>query len=100
MYSVSLKSVIITSGDCLRRFLSAISNGIFLPNSTGLISIVEKNSDLIVNWSKQERESITFKAQTFLRLLSFRKIHQVLGIALVPNPRRQWVKHDKENTET
>jgi len=89
-----------TAGDCLRRFMSTIAGGTFLRGCGGLISVVEAGQrDLIANWTQQERESITFKAQTSLRLLSFRKIHQVLGIEVIPSPKRQSLVETKKENE-
>ena len=88
------------AGDCLRRFMSTIAGGTFLRGCGGLISVVEAGQrDLIANWTPQERESITFKAQTSLRLLSFRKIHQVLGIEVIPSPKRQSLVETKKENE-
>ena len=90
----------LTLGDCLRRFMSTIAGGTFLRGCGGLISVVEAGQrDLIANWTQQERESITFKAQTSLRLLSFRKIHQVLGIEVIPSPKRQSLVETKKENE-
>ena len=65
--------------------MSTVAGGTFLPSSAGLYTVVEKlPRDLTSGWSAQQRESITFKAQHNLRLLSFRKIHQVLGVEVLP----------------
>ena len=65
--------------------MSTVAGGTFLPGCAGLVTVVEKNSrDLTIDWTNQQRESITFKAQHNLRLLSFRKIHLVLGVELLP----------------
>ena len=80
--------------------MSTIAGGTFLRGCGGLISVVESGQrDLIANWTQQERESITFKAQTSLRLLSFRKIHQVLGIEIIPSPKRQSLVETKKENE-
>jgi len=74
-----------TAGDCFRRFMSTVAGGTFLPNGNGLFTVVEKQPrDLTHDWTNQQRESVTFQAQTNLRLLSFRKIHQVLGVVMLP----------------
>ena len=65
--------------------MSTVAGGTFLPSSAGLYTVVEKfPRDLTSGWSAQQRESITYKAQQNLRLLSFRKIHQVLGVEVLP----------------
>ena len=73
--------------------MSTVAGGTFLPNGNGLLTVVEKQPrDLTQNWTNQQRESVTFQAQTNLRLLSFRKIHQVLGVAMLPKKTNQPVK--------
>jgi len=78
-----------TAGDCFRRFMSTIAAGTFMPGGAGLTSVVEKQRDLIADWTQQQRESITFKSQTNLRLLSFRRVHDVLGVTMIPNPKHR-----------
>lgn len=93
-------------GDALRRVMEAIASGILLPGGPGLMDPCEKEHvDAVGAISNQQREDITASAQVgeidflfvavflwdvtrcsfylqhALRLISFRQIHKVLGMA-------------------
>ncbi|KAL0270754.1 UNVERIFIED_CONTAM: hypothetical protein PYX00_008051 [Menopon gallinae] len=69
-------------GDALRRVMEAIASGILLPGGPGLMDPCEKEHvDAVGAISNQQREDITASAQHALRLISFRQIHKVLGMA-------------------
>ena len=55
---------------------------------TGLLDPCEREPrDATENLSVQQREDITSYAQTALRKIAFRNIHQVLGMDAIPPPR-------------
>uniref|UniRef100_A0A2P2HZK8 Zinc finger RNA-binding protein-like n=2 Tax=Hirondellea gigas TaxID=1518452 RepID=A0A2P2HZK8_9CRUS len=72
-------------GDGIRRVLEAISAGLLLPGTPGLLDPCEKDpTDAAARLSNQEREEITSSAQHALRLIAFRQIHKVLGMDQIP----------------
>lgn len=75
-------------GDALRRVFEAVASGVILPTGPGLLDPCEKNpTDAAAKLANQEREDITASAQHALRLISFRQIHKVLGMDLLPPPK-------------
>lgn len=76
-----------TVGDCLRRVLCVVSSGILLPGNCCLPD-VDNELDLFSHLTVNQRHSITYKAQQTLRYLAFRRIHELLDIEKIENPRR------------
>jgi zinc finger RNA-binding protein len=77
-------------GDALRRIFEAISGGILLPESPGFLDPCEKTPrDVAEGLTPQERENLTSSAQSFLRLMAFRQVHDVLQMDPLPQPRFQ-----------
>jgi zinc finger RNA-binding protein len=75
-------------GDALRRLLEALSGGILLPESPGFLDPCEKlPRDVSEGLTSQERENLTSSAQSFLRLMAFRQIHEVLQMDPLPQQR-------------
>ena len=78
----------LSPGDALRRVFEAVAGGILLPGSPGFLDPCEKEpQDAARGLSGQEREEITASAQRFLRFVSFRQIHRVLGMEQLPPPK-------------
>lgn len=72
-------------GDALRRIFEAISGGILLPDSPGFLDPCEKvPRDVAEGLTPQERERLTSSAQSFLRLMAFRKVNVVLQMDPLP----------------
>jgi len=76
-----------TVGDCLRRILSALASGIALPGNC-MLPDEENEGDLFSSLTLNQRHCITYKAQEHLRYLTFRRIHEMLDIDKIVNPRR------------
>ena len=75
-------------GDALRRIFEALSGGILLPDSPGFLDPCEKNPrDVSHGLTSQQRENLTSSAQSFLRLMAFRQIHEVLQMDPLPQQR-------------
>ena len=75
-------------GDALRRVLEALSGGLLLPDSPGFLDPCEKiPRDVAHGLSSQERENLTSSAQSFLRLMAFRQVHEVLQMDPLPQMR-------------
>jgi zinc finger RNA-binding protein len=70
-------------GEALRRVFEAVAGGLLLfPGRPGLHDPCEKEpSDAAETLTMQQREEITSSAQHALRLIAFRQIHRVLGMA-------------------
>jgi len=79
----------LSPGDALRRVIEALASGILLPGGPGLMDPCEKDpTDATSILTPQEREDITSSAQHALRLMAFRQIHKVLGMDMLPLPKR------------
>ncbi|XP_059479658.1 zinc finger RNA-binding protein isoform X2 [Neocloeon triangulifer] len=77
-------------GDALRRVMEAVASGILLPGGPGLLDPCEKEpTDAAGCLTVHQREDITASAQHALRLLAFRRIHEVLGMEQLPPPKFQ-----------
>jgi zinc finger RNA-binding protein len=75
-------------GDALRRIFEALSGGSLLPDSPGFLDPCEKNPrDVSHGLTSQQRENLTSSAQSFLRLMAFRQIHEVLQMDPLPQQR-------------
>ncbi len=75
-------------GDALRRIFEALAGGLLLPDSPGFLDPCEKNPrDVASGLTSQERENLTSSAQSFLRLMAFRQIHEVLQMDHLPQVR-------------
>lgn len=83
----------ISPGDCLRRIMEAFASG-FLISGPGLIDPCEKEPmNALQSLTIRDCERITCSAQQFLRFISFRQIHRVLGMEQLPSlkfPSRPW----------
>jgi len=61
--------------------LEAISSGILLPGGIGLQDPCEKDSvDALRSMGAQQRNDVTAYGQKALRMLTFRRVHEVLGM--------------------
>lgn len=75
-------------GDGVRRVFEAIASGLLLPGTPGIMDPCEKDPiDAAGQLTSQEREEITASAQTALRMIAFRQIHQVLNMEALPPPK-------------
>ncbi|XP_063770918.1 zinc finger RNA-binding protein 2 isoform X2 [Pseudophryne corroboree] len=102
---LSSASLPLSPGDAVRRVLECVASGVLLLDGPGLKDPCEKEScDMFESLTKQEREDITTSAQHAVRLITFRKIHKVLGMepirtgrnkANVQNKKRQLDSTDK-----
>jgi len=87
-----------TVGDCMRRVLSSVSSGILLPGGCKLLD-VDGQFDLFSHLTPNQRHSITQKAQQMLRFLSFRRIHELLDIDRIENPKKNRKNGEKNGEE-
>jgi zinc finger RNA-binding protein len=86
---ISSAGMPLSPGDCLRRIMEALSSGILI-NGPGILDPCEKEPvDALNGLTKQQREDITVTAQQYLRFISFRQIHKVLGMDPLPTPKFQ-----------
>lgn len=68
-------------GDAFRRLFEVIAGGILLPDGPGLLDPCEREPvDVLECCNEQQLEDITRYAQKALSLITFRGIHQVLGM--------------------
>ncbi|XP_012501593.1 PREDICTED: zinc finger RNA-binding protein 2 [Propithecus coquereli] len=75
-------------GDAVRRVLECVATGTLLEDGPGLQDPCEKGQkDALEPMSLQEREDVTASAQHALRMLAFRQIHALLGMAPLPASR-------------
>ncbi|CAG7818081.1 unnamed protein product [Allacma fusca] len=71
----------VSPGDGFRLILEAISSGILLPGGISLQDPCEKDSvDALRIMSAQQRNDVTAYGQKALRMMTFRRIHEVLGM--------------------
>uniref|UniRef100_A0A069DXW5 Putative transcription factor nfat subunit nf90 n=1 Tax=Panstrongylus megistus TaxID=65343 RepID=A0A069DXW5_9HEMI len=83
-----------TVAEAMRKVLEAIAGGILLPGSCGISDPCEREpTDATGHLSIQQRADITASAQHALRLVAFRQIHKVLGMAALPPPRHPGNRH-------
>ncbi|BES94720.1 DZF [Nesidiocoris tenuis] len=83
--------------EALRKVLEAIAGGVLLPGSAGIFDPCEREpTDASANMTIQERTDITASAQHALRLMAFRQIHKVLGMAPIPPPRGALNRHNNQ----
>ncbi|CAB0006927.1 unnamed protein product [Nesidiocoris tenuis] len=111
--------------EALRKVLEAIAGGVLLPGSAGIFDPCEREpTDASANMTIQERTDITASAQVnqlvvvlspektnyydfddlinrlfvqhALRLMAFRQIHKVLGMAPIPPPRGALNRHNNQ----
>ncbi|XP_014251856.1 zinc finger RNA-binding protein [Cimex lectularius] len=74
--------------EALRKVLEAIAGGVLLPGSCGISDPCEREpTDATSHLTIQQRADITASAQHALRLMAFRQIHKVLGMAAIPPPK-------------
>ena len=70
-----------------RTIMEAIASGILLPHYSNMYFLdpCEKIDKVVIDYlTNQEVESITASAQHALRLITFKQIHKLLGIELIP----------------
>jgi len=68
-------------GDAFRRLFEVVAGGILLPDGPGLLDPCEREPvDVLDCCSSQQLEDVTRHAQHALLLITFRSIHEVLGI--------------------
>ncbi|XP_026866469.2 zinc finger RNA-binding protein isoform X2 [Electrophorus electricus] len=83
--AISSAAGLLSPGEAMRRVLECIASGILLQDGPGLFDPCEKvQTDALGSMTKQSREDVTASAQHALRLLAFRQIHKVLGMASLP----------------
>jgi len=84
----------------LQRVFEAISSGIFLADGPGINDPCERvKTDASAGLSDQERENITEAAQRCLRLIQFRKIHEILGIGEITDLSKATLKRGAPGEE-
>lgn len=77
----SVDSSTLTPSRSLRLVLQSLASGILLPDSPGVYDPCEREpTDLCTTMSLQEREGVTVSAQHILRMLTFHKLSEVLGV--------------------
>jgi len=87
----------ITAGDGLKRVFSVLSSGVAI---NGIKDPTNEDKNIFESFTKQEKEDITYLAQRALRLISFQKIHQVLGIDEIPDlPRDSSIGEEKNGED-
>uniref|UniRef100_F7CHA4 Zinc finger RNA binding protein 2 n=1 Tax=Equus caballus TaxID=9796 RepID=F7CHA4_HORSE len=78
----------LSPGDAVRRVLECVASGTLLTDGPGLQDPCERGqTDALGAMTAQEREDLTASAQHALRLLAFRQIHKILGMAPLPPPK-------------
>ncbi|KAF6210397.1 hypothetical protein GE061_013501 [Apolygus lucorum] len=83
--------------EALRKVLEAIAGGVLLPGSAGIFDPCEREpTDATANITIQQKADITASAQHALRLMAFRQIHKVLGMAPIPPPRGSLNRHNMQ----
>ncbi|XP_024216436.1 zinc finger RNA-binding protein isoform X3 [Halyomorpha halys] len=86
-----------SAAEALRKVLEAIAGGIVLPGGPGLSDPCEREpTDATAHLTSQQRADITASAQHALRLMAFRQIHKVLGMAPIPPPRHPGARHNPQ----
>jgi len=75
-----------STAEGFRRVFECIAAGLLLPGSSGLKDPVEKETINVLDCLElQEAEDITASAQHALRLMAYRKIYKILGVAEINN---------------
>jgi len=71
----------LSPGEALRRVFEVVASGVLLPNCHGLRDPCERGQvDAAQELTLQQREDITGSAQLGLRLISYGRAHEVLGM--------------------
>jgi len=78
----TVDSAMLSPSYSVQLVFECLACGILLPDSPGLYDPCEREpTDLCLSLSAQEREYITASAQHALRLITFDRLHKILGMA-------------------